>query len=475
MPSRDEPLWQRILWRLTPRSENSARRKLLSGHLDLSSDSVPDVQMLTEWIDACLAEDGGQIASRARADTLRRSYRRLNATGRVRFLVLLMERYSTDPVVIEKATKAWQDSGPEQRPLAELALRDALEPPRLKLLAQLNSVPEGPKLLIDMRVDVIALLSELPELKPLEADLKRLLTAWFDVGLLRMEQISWEHSSAALLEKLIAYEAVHPVHGWDDLKNRLRADRRCYALFHPSMPTDPLIFVQVALTKGLADNVQDILDEASPVVPVETADTAIFYAISNAQRGLGGIHFGNYLIKSVVAELQNALPHVKQFSTLSPIPGFHHWLDRQPRERWVPEHCSEEVWRALHTAPDAAAKELRSLSAIERRDLLGVVARYLVEEKRGSTLRARDPVAHFHLANGAIVERLNWLGDTSPRGLAQSCGVMVNYLYAVKKLEQRSRDYGHHAEVPMSLHVRRLIKESNSIPRNATPDSIAGQ
>lgn len=463
MTQRNEPLWQKILWRLAPHNENLVRRRLLSGHLNLSSASVPDSEVLAEWIDACLAEDGGAVAARERAVTLGQGYRRLDAAGRMRFLVLLMERYSTDEDAVGKAVRDWQQSQPDQRRLAELKLREALEPPRMRLFSQLNSVPEGVKFLVDMRVDVIALLAELPELKPLEADLKRLLTAWFDVGLLRLERITWQHSSAEILEKLIAYEAVHPIQGWSDLKNRLRADRRCYALFHPSIPTEPLIFVQVALTKGLAGNVQHILDEHAPVLAVEEADTAIFFAISNAQRGLAGISFGNYLIKSVVTLLQKSLPQLKQFSTLSPVPGFRRWVSRHTKSACVPELCSETVWHVLQLQGAALLPALRELEEPDRRSLLGLIGYYVVVEKRANTLRARDSVAHFHLGNGALVERLNWLADTSEKGLAQSCGVMVNYLYAIKKVQQRSREYGQQHDVPMSGAVRRLVGERGRV------------
>ncbi|WP_372743468.1 malonyl-CoA decarboxylase domain-containing protein, partial [Neptunomonas sp.] len=312
----------RYAWREA--TDNRASLEELKLSADLSDD---DAVILRTWIDHCLTDKGGEVASRARAATLGKSYLELNPTGQQRFLSILAQHYDTDAAAVERCIANWQASPDDTRAEAARQLRKVLEPPRMKLLTLFNELPEGIKFLVDMRAQILALKNQHPELKPLEADLKRLLISWFDIGLLQLEQINWQ-SSAELLEKLIAYEAVHTIKSWDDLKNRLDSDRRCFAFFHPNMPNEPIIFVEVALVKGLADNVQTLLDESAPVGDIEQADTAIFYSISNAQRGLAGISFGNFLIKRVVKELRHDFPHLKQFSTLSPIPGLLHWLNQ---------------------------------------------------------------------------------------------------------------------------------------------------
>lgn len=458
MQQTTEGLWEKALRRLAPSARDSKEEKLiLSGKLSLNGDSVPETQVLVRWIDACLAEDGGQIAARERAATLGRSYRLLDDVGRARFLMLLVEEYSTDGSVVNVAIKNWEAAQDAEKHLANIELRKALEPPRMKLLAQLNSVPEGVKFLVDMRADVLGLLQELPELKPLEADLKRLLSTWFDIGLLHLEEISWENSSAEVLEKLIAYEAVHAIQGWSDLKNRLREDRRCYALFHPNMPSEPLIFVQVALTEGVADNIQHILDQSTPVLDNRKIDAAIFYSISNAQRGLAGISFGNYLIKSAVSLLQSDFPQIKRFSTLSPIPGFKNWCTSQLNADEAASPLVHEVATLLLNAEDIMAV-LESVDDPTKNKVLRVAAHYLANEKRTGTFKAKDPVANFHLGNGAMIGQLNWLADTSENGLKQSFGLMVNYFYEAKKIQQRSREYGNKETLPMSNSVRKLNK-----------------
>ena len=464
MMQNTEKLWEKALRRIVPLSPDSlAERQLLKGELELMGESTPESQVLIRWIDACLAEDGGPLAAREKAATLGRNYRHLDKEGRSRFLLLLVNQYSASESSILSAIDAWQKGSSEQQRFElNTYLSEALEPPRTKLLTQLNSVPEGVKFLVDMRADVRSLLNELPALQPLEADLKRLLNTWFDIGLLQLEQLSWQHSSAEVLEKLINYEAVHDITSWDDLKNRLRLqDRRCYALFHPSMPSEPLIFVQVALTQGLAGSIQAILDKEAKPLSTELADTAIFYSISNAQQGLAGISFGNYLIKSVVALLQKELPHIKQFSTLSPIVGLNQWWKKQAESQSAPEYFSDELWNnilGLMDTPEALLSALQNVDDEEKNALLKWVTHYLANIKRGNSLTAHDPVAHFHLGNGAMIGHINWLGDQSRKGLHQSCGLMVNYVYEIKKIEQRSQEYGQQPTVPTSGTVKRLLK-----------------
>ncbi|MEE2761710.1 MAG: malonyl-CoA decarboxylase family protein, partial [Pseudomonadota bacterium] len=279
-----------------------------------------------EQMQACLEARGGEVSARIRAAQLGRVYVTLDEIGRRRFLHILAEEFDVDhEAVAAKALAISKALEPNVRFRAEADLRAALAAPRVKLLTQFNGLPEGVKFLVDMRAEILELKKTDTLLFGLEVDLKELLTSWFDVGFLELRQIDWR-TPASLLEKLFAYEAVHEIQGWDDLKNRLASDRRCFAFFHPKMPDEPLIFVWVALVKGMAVNVQELLDESAPEFDAGTADTAIFYSISNAQAGLSGINFGNFLIKRVLDSLSLEFKGLRQFATLSPIPGMMAWL-----------------------------------------------------------------------------------------------------------------------------------------------------
>ena len=337
----------------------------------------------------------------------------------------------------------------------------------MRLLRQFNALPEGVKFLVDRRAELIKLADGDSAMRGLADDLRELLADWFDIGFLELKRISWE-SPAALLEKLIAYEAVHEIRGWTDLKNRLEADRRCFAFFHPRMPDEPLIFVEVALVSGIAGNIHALLDESAPLGDPNAADAAIFYSISNCQRGLNGISFGDFLIKRVVELLAAELPRLKNFSTLSPIPGFRAWL---ARERQRPDLLQPLEAKALGAvvgtgadAPDllqlldqSGWYEDPELTAVLHDPLLRLCAQYLMVEKARPG-RAADPVAHFHLTNGARVERLNWLGDTSEKGLQQSAGIMVNYLYRLDHIEANHEHYRGDGRVAASSSVRHLLR-----------------
>src|SRR5215469_10069762 len=314
----------RSAWRETAESA----RGVLAGspRSELSGD---DPDRLRQQMLSCLDGRGGEVTARARAADLGRTYLALDSPGRERFLILLASEFDVDRREIDRCCSALLGaSGSDQRMAAERALRVALEPPRINLLRRFNALPEGVKFLVDRRAELIDLGQRDATLAGLEDDLKRLLANWFDIGFLELKRITWE-SSAALLEKLMAYEAVHEIRGWTDLKNRLDTDRRCFAFFHPRMPDEPLIFVEVALVQGIASDVQTLLDESAPVGDPRSADTAIFYSISNCQRGLAGISLGDFLIKRVADALAAELPHIKTYATLSPIPGFRSWLDQR--------------------------------------------------------------------------------------------------------------------------------------------------
>lgn len=298
----------------------------------------------------------------------------------------------------------------------------------------------GLHFLIQLRSDMLRWHKRIPGLRALDEDLEALFSNWFDVGLLELQPITWD-SPASLLEKLIRYEAVHEISSWNDLRNRLDSDRRCYAFFHPRIPREPLIFVEVAFVPEMAANVQTLLDEAAPLEDLRRVKWAIFYSISNTQTGLRGVSFGNFLLKRVIEELQREFPKLKQFATLSPIPGFADWLRKQDGDAVARILGDKRVsrWRERQgEAPADGAAWFAALPAdaqdpVIRDTALALVAHYLV--RQGGKGVPADPVARFHLGNGACVERVNWGADLSRKGRAQSCGVMVNYLYVPEALD----------------------------------------
>jgi malonyl-CoA decarboxylase len=426
-------------------------------------------ERLREQMRDCLDGRGGEVSARARAAGLGRTYIALNTTGRERFLRLLASEFDIDRVAVNAACERLLHArGDAERFKIERALRQTLEPPRVRLLTQFNGLPEGVKFLVDMRAELMRLARGDERLVSLDLDLKTLLAGWFDIGFLEVKRITWD-SAAALLEKLMVYEAVHEIRSWSDLKNRLEADRRCFAYFHPRMPDEPLIFVEVALVQGMADNVQSLLDETAPVGDPMAADTAIFYSISNCQRGLSGISFGDFLIKRVVDHLAAELPHLSTYATLSPIPGFRAWLDERLSEEGdglltpvehkqlaaLPGAPAIGTLAALLGRPGWHADEM--VAQALKTPLLRLAARYLLTEKTPAG-RALDPVAHFHLSNGARLERLDWFGDCSPKGLQQSAGIMINYLYRLSDIEGNHEAYKGEGNINASPALTRLLK-----------------
>ena len=430
-----------------------------------------DLARLQQQIDASLSGRGGEASARTNAADLGHCYLELSETGRLRFLTLLNEEYGIEPSHLNDtidAVRAATDD-PKDYALALAKLRDELVSPRMRLLRQFNGLERGVKFLVDLRADLRGFVREHPELASLDAELKYLLSGWFDAGFLELRRITWS-APADLLEKLIAYEAVHEIQSWTDLKNRLESDRRFYAFFHPSMHDEPLIFVEVALVNGIAGNVQTLLDETAPIADPEAADTAIFYSISNAQPGLSGVSFGDFLIKQVVDHLSHELPNIKTFSTLSPIPGFRRWLDARLADG--AELLNHEQEDALEVVAGDRPEDTQALPWLLDRPhwhqdeeiasalqpiLMHLVAGYLLYQRRESTGTALDPVAHFHLSNGAMVKRINWLADTSARGLQQSAGMMVNYLYDKARIETNHEAYVSGSEIPASSGVRNLL------------------
>jgi len=462
----EEGLWDRTLRRVRrvwPLGTRGALRDAVDPRL-----SQDDAARIRRQIDACLEVRGGEVSGRARAAELGETYLVLNADGRRRFLEILARDYDVDSTVIDRAVQARHDAADtESRRRAEAQLRELLQAPRVKLLAQFNALEAGVKFLVDLRAELIPLARQDAELKALDRDVHRLLASWFDVGFLELKRITWD-TPASLLEKLTEYEAVHAIRSWHDLKNRLGDDRRCYAYFHPHMPDEPLIFVEVALVNGMAGNIHELLDESAPVGDPERADTAIFYSISNCQAGLAGVSFGNFLIKRVVSDLTRELPNLKTFATLSPIPGLRAWLDEQLASASLGlEETEAQTLLELSgesSMPDSFAKLLNrrgltrdeELGKVLQPLLMRLAARYLLESGRDG--RARDRVAHFHLSNGARVERLNWAGDLSRKGIQQSAGIMVNYLYKVSDIEKNHEAYSEEGRITASPQVRKTAR-----------------
>lgn len=431
--------------------------------------SGADARRLRKKIDACLEARGGEVSARARAAELGETYLALNETGRRRFLVILAREYGVDQEAVDAAILERANAkGPASRRAANAQLKRALVPPRMQLLSQFNGLDQGVKFLVDLRGELMRLATMFPYLKPMDQELQQLLASWFDVGFLKLQRITWE-TEASLLEKLIAYEAVHAIRSWDDLKNRLEADRRCYAFFHPQMPEEPLIFVEVALVTGISSSVQQLLDESAPSEDPDRADTAIFYSISNCQPGLAGISFGNFLIKQVADHIARRLPNIRTFATLSPIPGFRKWLKSQPvaTDTSLLTMAEARNFQALGNTESGMAgllqlldaqtwHEDQQLAALLQPVLMRLCAAYLLTARNNGN--ARDRVAHFHLSNGARVERINWMADTSAKGISQSLGMMVNYRYRLDRIERNHEAYTGDGTVSAASGVRKLVR-----------------
>lgn len=472
LPMSDAPIASTSLF-------DRALRRLTSVWREMAASVPEEDDSFEAQIRACLRARGGEVSARNRAARLAETYLLLDETGR-KDLLRTLATFDSDPETVAIAYQNVQQAeDPAKRAVAQAALRRSLEPPRLKLLTQFTTIPDGRKFLVDLRAFLLDHRKEDPLLDALESDLRGLLAAWFDIGFLELQRIDWS-SPASLLEKLVGYEAVHLIRSWRDLKNRLDSDRRCYAFFHPRMPTEPLIFVEVALTKGLAGSVQRLLDEKDPVLDPREADTAIFYSISNCQRGLSGISFGNFLIKRVAEELSLEFRNIKTFATLSPIPGFRRWLDPKlaANEAGIltdEEHVQLRVAQPEGTNPLAEILNRRgwfrdpNFAKATEPALTRLCARYLLTESNGK--RARDPVAHFHLSNGARLERVNMLADASEKGAKESATLMVNYLYDLDKIEDWHEDYAGEGRRNAATQVRRLLGKWSVV--NSTPDKRA--
>lgn len=362
----------------------------------------------------------GPDAGKRVAERILAAYAGLNDEDRLCFFRFLTDALDLDTArIAENLTAYTVDKNAERLD----ALLSASEPLRQELLRRLNAQPGATNTLVGMRADLISAMKTEPELKRADLDFAHLFSSWFNRGFLELQRITWD-SPASVLAKIIAYEAVHEINGWSDLRSRLQpADRRCYAFFHPAMPGEPLVFTEVALVKGTPSSVQTLLSDDREEQAAETAETAVFYSISNCQAGLRGISFGNLLIKQVVADLGRELPGVKKFLTLSPLPGFATWLhdhDQAPGEGDV---------------------------------LQAQAAHYLFNEKRADG-QPLDPVTRFHLANGAELHAIHIDADTSENGLRQSHGVMVNYLYDLTHIEANQEAFAASCNVATNRTIK---------------------
>jgi malonyl-CoA decarboxylase len=414
------------------------------------SDADPTPLDRAKQVAAKLLSQRGEASGALVARQLHEALRTLDADDRHGFQRHLAIAFQPDKAALREAAERYLGDTTAE---AAAALAQAADPPRQELLRRMNMAPGGTAALIAMRSEITARLRDEPELKLLDADLQHLFASWFNRGFLELRRIDWQ-TPAAVLEKLIAHEAVHEIKGWDDLRRRLAPDRRCFAFFHPALPGEPLIFVEVALVEGLATSMPPLLsqetDEDAALAQAARADTAIFYSISNCQDGLRGVSFGNFLIKQVVEDLQAEFPLLRRFSTLSPAPGFRRWLTQQLAEQGAPDAAllpklaRDGWWR-----DQDQSKPLRAV-------LMRLCATYLTQ--RALSGNRIDPVARFHLGNGARLERVNWLGNTAPRAIQESFGIMVNYLYDHDSIEDNHEAFARDGTIVRSPEVDALMQ-----------------
>ena len=425
----------------------SERGRLLLRRTD-PTDQKPDADDLIELCEALLS-GRGEASGTAMAREVLDHYQDLDADGQVAFFHALLRNFGPDRKKLEKAIEAWR-AAPVEHDAGDLHF--ASEPRRQELIRRLNRAPGGTSDLVAMRADLLRLMNGHRDLEALDRDVAHLLNSWFNRGFLVLRRIDWS-TPANILEQIIRYEAVHEIRDWDDLRRRIDpVDRSCYAFFHPALADAPLIFVEVALTESIPSAIAPLLAVDRQPVPIDRARTAVFYSISNTQRGLGGISFGNFLIKQVVEELRRELPKLDTFVTLSPVPGFMQWL-KQPNDTPL----LEEERTVLKMLDEPKWYENAEMTA-QLRSVLEPAAAYYFLRARTSKGRLIDPVARFHLGNGARLERINWLGDLSPKGLRESAGIMVNYLYRLEDIEKNHEVYANEGEVVASSAVKRLLK-----------------
>ena len=381
----------------------------------------------------------GEASGLALAYEVVADYQALDDANRLLFFEALADDFSADSDAVLAAADGYKRN-PTEANLS--ALSRAAEAPRIKLFRRMNMAPDATPVLVKMRGAMIQALDDLPQVKAVETDLKHQFISWFNRGFLELRVIDW-NTPASILERIIQYESVHAIEGWDDLRARLRGNRMCFAFFHPAMPDDPLVFVEVALTEGVPDAIGPLIDKSKESDVGNTPDTVVFYSISNCHPGLAGVSFGNFLIKQVVEEVGKRYSNMKRYVTLSPIPGFCRWL------------AAQELGIDLDEMRSMARTDTAKTVDARRNDLLAACAQYLLKERRNNL--ALDPVARFHLGNGASLHAIHWAADLSDKGLEQSAGLMVNYLYDLRSIEENHDSYFDQGEIARSRDVARLL------------------
>ncbi|MDA9877904.1 malonyl-CoA decarboxylase [Luminiphilus sp.] len=414
----------------------NAGRDILSRRRQATA-QAPSEDLLTKCRQ--LLHHRGEASGLALACEVMADYQALDLPNKIIFFEALARDFGSDSDAILAAADRYK-ADPSSQNLADLSR--VTEASRVKLFRRMNMAPNATPLLVKMRGTLLSLLSEHSDLKPVDTDLKHQFVSWFNRGFLELRVIDW-NSPAAVLEKIIEYESVHAIQGWDDLRSRLRDNRMCFAFFHPAMPDDPLVFVEVALTAGVPSAIAPLIDKTAEPTDERAVDTVVFYSISNCHPGLAGVSFGNFLIKQVVEEVGKRYPKTKRYVTLSPVPGFCRWLTAQKAH--------------------ADLDELRTLARDQGRDttdplwesLVRLCAQYL-SSTRDNNL-AIDPVARFHLGNGASLHAIHWAADVSEKGLNQSIGIMVNYLYDLSSIEENHDAYFDQGEIAMSRMVAKWV------------------
>ncbi|TMJ49863.1 MAG: MCD, Malonyl-CoA decarboxylase MCD [Alphaproteobacteria bacterium] len=422
------------------------------GRTLLRRGGAPDTkQDASELIELCeaLLSGRGEASGTAMAREVLDRYHGLDAAGRRSFFEALVRDFGPDREKVAKAIENWR-ANPGDGNGGQLHF--ASEPRRQELIRRLNRAPRGTSELVAMRADLLALMNGAHDLAALDRDIVHLLGSWFNRGFLVLRRIDWS-TPANILEQIIRYEAVHEISDWNDLRRRIDpVDRRCYAFFHPALADEPLIFVEVALTETMPSAIAPLLAVDRQPVAIERARTAVFYSISNTQRGLGGISFGSFLIKQVVEELRRELPKLDTFVTLSPVPGFMQWLKQAndvpvtDDDRALLQHLDEPNWFE------------NTETIAQLRSLLEPLAAHYFLKARTAKGRLIDSVARFHLGNGARLERIDWLGDLSAKGMRESAGIMVNYLYRLDDIEKNHEAYANDGVVVASSAVKKLLK-----------------
>jgi malonyl-CoA decarboxylase len=411
-----------------------------------------------------LLSERGEASQTVLAQEIIKAYTGMNAAERRGFFEMLCREFGPDEDGIVRAAAAYKRT-PDAANLSALAA--AVEAPRQELLRRINTAVRGTETLVAMRGHLLESAANGGDFQPLDADLKHLFRSWFNRGFLRMERITW-HTSALTLEKLMAYESVHEINGWPDLRRRLEADRRCFAFFHPALTDEPIIFVEVALTKGLTGDLAPLLDVRAPVLAPEQADTAIFYSISNCLKGLRGIAFGNFLIKQVVTDLATEFSNIKTYGTLSPLPNLARALQNQSEDgftrdrlsRLLSDHSQALAAAGGRSDPVEAFFAMLKQPVANREALAKPLERialaYLTQVHQNG--RLYDPVATFHLSNGARLQRIHAFGNLRPYGLQASFGLTANYLYVPAELEENHERFVREGEIRVSNELEREYK-----------------